>query len=175
MIRQLLATSATFVYIYVWHGCRLYIAAWTVVNFLGIILEIIGRKINVSRNSSIGGNSPSRARVDDVEHRISANISNSRCAAVDALCLCHFALWGSFSAFFILCCENHYFHYKCSFYCVICCTSNGIRISPRDSSDVRKAALFSLRNHWLRSKKPKDVIPPSEKIHGIVKLWVRRI
>ena len=49
LTRQLLATSATFIYIFVWHGCRTYVAVWTLINFAGIIAEIFARKFKVTQ------------------------------------------------------------------------------------------------------------------------------
>ena len=63
--RQLLATVATFIYIYIWHGCRLYIATWTIVNFVGIILEIMGRKFQVLEYWQMSEVEPFEIKVDE--------------------------------------------------------------------------------------------------------------
>ncbi|XP_064622425.1 protein-cysteine N-palmitoyltransferase HHAT-like isoform X2 [Lineus longissimus] len=44
--KQLLAVSACFGYIYIWHGTEYHLFIWAVVNYAGVLLEIMGRSVS---------------------------------------------------------------------------------------------------------------------------------
>ncbi|XP_013416439.1 protein-cysteine N-palmitoyltransferase HHAT [Lingula anatina] len=44
LFSQLLATAACFIFVYYWHGNEVYLAWWSILNFTGVVMEVIGRK-----------------------------------------------------------------------------------------------------------------------------------
>ncbi|XP_053622028.1 protein-cysteine N-palmitoyltransferase Rasp [Plodia interpunctella] len=50
MMYKLLASFATFLFIFMWHGTALNILIWSVLNYLGILLELIGKELSGTSN-----------------------------------------------------------------------------------------------------------------------------
>ncbi|XP_064600763.1 protein-cysteine N-palmitoyltransferase HHAT-like [Liolophura sinensis] len=45
LVRQLTISALTFLYVFYWHGAELYLFLWAALNYLGIMLELLGAKL----------------------------------------------------------------------------------------------------------------------------------